>query len=77
MKTAGLEEIPPEVREIKKFDDLLLRYCNVIYSQNKIESWTKGCIHPLPKKGDYGITKNYWSITLTSIDLKYSATQWH
>ena len=24
------------------------------------------CILPFPKKGDLGLTKNYWGITLTS-----------
>ena len=30
----------------------------------------KGCILPLPKKGDLGLAKNYWGITLTSIAAK-------
>ena len=30
----------------------------------------KGCILPLPKKGDHGLTKNYRGITLTSIATK-------
>ena len=30
----------------------------------------KGCILPLPKKGDLGLAKNYRGITLTSITVK-------
>ena len=41
-----------------------------IYSQNRIERWTKGCILPFPKKGDLGLAKNYRGITLTSIAAK-------
>ena len=31
-KAAGLHEITPEVWKTRKFDDLLLRYCNVMYT---------------------------------------------
>ena len=57
-----------------QFDDILLRQCNAVYSQNRIKRWTKGCILPFPKKGDHGRAKNYRGITLTSIAAKiYSA----
>ena len=69
-KAAGLDEIPPEVWKIRKFDDILLRQCNAVYSQNRIERWMKGCILPFPKKGDLGLAKNYRGITLTSIAAK-------
>ena len=36
-KTAGLDEIPAEIWKTKKFDDLLLRYCNIVYNQNTID----------------------------------------
>ena len=49
-KAAGLDEIPPEVWKTRQFDDILLRQCNAVYSQNRIERWTKGCILPFPKK---------------------------
>ena len=65
-KAAGLYEIRPKVWKIRKFDDLLLRFCNAIYEQNTIEGWTKGCILPFPKKGRLRITKNYRSISPTS-----------
>ena len=50
--------------------DILLRHCNAIYNQNPIDRWMKGCILPFPKKGDLGLAKNYWGITLTSIAAK-------
>ena len=49
-KAAGLDEIPPEVWKTRQFDDILLRQCNAVYSQNRIERWTKGWILPFPKK---------------------------
>ena len=48
-KAAGLDEIPPEEWKTRQFDDILLRQCNAVYSQNRIERWMKGCIHPFPK----------------------------
>ena len=66
-KAAGLDEIPPEVWKTGEFDDILLRHCNAVYNQNTINRWTKGCIHPFPKKGDLGLAQNYRGITLTSI----------
>ena len=69
-KAAGLDEIPPEVWKTRQFDNILLRQCNAVYSQNRIERWMKGCILPFPKKGDLGLAKNYRGITLTSIAAK-------
>ena len=66
-KAAGLDEIPPEGWNTRKFDDILLRHCNVVYNQNPIDRWMKGCILPFPKKSDLGLAKNYRGITLTSI----------
>ena len=40
-KAAGLDEIPPEVWKTRQFDDILLRQCNAVYSQNRIERWTR------------------------------------
>ena len=54
----------------RQLDDILLRQCNAVYSQNRIERWMKGCILPFPKKGDLGLAKNYRGITLTSIAAK-------
>ena len=36
-KAAGLDEIPPEVRKTRQFDDILLRHCNAVYNQNPID----------------------------------------
>ena len=36
-KVVGFEEISPEVWKTRKFDDLLLQYCNAVYNQNRIE----------------------------------------
>ena len=69
-KAAGLDEIPPEVRKTRKFDDILILHCNAVYNQNPIDRWMKGCILPFPKKGDLGLAKNYRGITLISIVAK-------
>ena len=54
--------------------DILLRQCNAVYNQNTIDRWIKGCILPVPKKGDHGLAKSYRGITLTSIaDKIYNA----
>ena len=69
-KAAGLDEIPLEIWKTKQFDDILLRHCNAVYNQNPIDRWMKGCILPFPKKGAFGLAKNYWGITLASIAAK-------
>ena len=61
-KTAGLDEIPPEVWKTRQFDDILFQHCNAVYNQNPIDRWMK--------KGDLGLAKNYRGITLTSIAAK-------
>ena len=69
-KSAGLEEISPEVWKTRQFNDILFRHCNAVYNQNPIDKWVKGSILPFPKKGDLGFAKNYWGITLISIGAK-------
>ena len=69
-KAAGLDEITPEVWKTRQFDDILLRHCIVVYNQNPIDRWMKGCILPFPKKGDLWLARNYRGITLTSIAAK-------
>ena len=49
-KAAELDEIPPEVWKTRQFYDILLRQCNAVYRQNRIERWTKGCILPFSKR---------------------------
>ena len=61
---------PPEVWKTREFDDIMLWHCNVVYNQNTIDRWTKGCILPFPKKGNLRLAKNYQGITLTSIAAK-------
>ena len=36
-KSAGLDEIPPEVWKTREFDDILLRYCNAVFNRNTID----------------------------------------
>ena len=37
-------EIPPGVWKTRKFNDILVWLCNVVYKQRTIEEWTNGCI---------------------------------
>ena len=37
-----LNEIPPEVWKIRKFDDILLRHCNAVYNQNNRQKNKEG-----------------------------------
>ena len=69
-KAAGLDEMPPEIRKTRQFDDILLRHCNTVYNQNTIDRQRKGCIFPFPKKGDLGIAKNYRDISFISTAAK-------
>ena len=39
-KAAGLDEITPEQWKARKFDVILLRYCNAVYNQNIFDRWT-------------------------------------
>ena len=57
-KYTGFDEIPFELRKIRKIVDILLRLSNSVYNQNIIdkEKWTKGFNFLFPKKGDLGIT---------------------
>ena len=41
-----------------------------MFNQNTIDRCTKGFIFPFPKKGDFGMAKNYRGIILTSIAAK-------
>ena len=66
-KACGLDEIPAEVWKLTEFQNILLNFCNSVYSQNQIKIWTEGCLLPFPKKGDISQANNYRGITLTSI----------
>ena len=69
-KAVGLDKIPAELWKLEDFQNVLLKSCNSIYSQETIERWREGCILPFPKKGNLSLTKNYRGITLTSIAAK-------
>ena len=60
----ALNEILLEVCKIKNLDDIRVQLCN------SIEMWAKGCILPLSKKSNFGITKNYRRISRTAIAIK-------
>ena len=66
MKAAGLEYPQTYGRPGNS-----MTYCsNLVMYKNTIDSWTKVCILPFPKKSDLGIAKNSHGITLTSIAAK-------
>ena len=69
-KANGLDNIPPEVWKHEEIREILLGFCNDVYQQEAIESWTEGCLLPFPKSGDLGSTTNYRGITLTPIAAK-------
>ena len=52
------------------FHQVLLDFCNNVHNQDPINRWRKGCLLPIPKKGNLAITKNYRGITLTAIPAK-------
>ena len=56
--------------KINEFQDFLLICCNKVYEQDPIDIWNKGCIIPIPKKGNLSSTNNYRGITLTCIAAK-------
>ena len=60
-KATSVKEIPPEVWKIRKFFDIFLRLCSIMYKQNTTASF------PSPKKGGFEIPKNYSCISLIAI----------
>ena len=48
-KAASLDKIPPKVWKTRKFDDLLLWYCNAVYDQSTIGRWAKFLLLPQEK----------------------------
>ena len=69
-KSPRYDMLPPELF-LDSFDligDMLCELFNFIFRSNTYpESWTKGLIVPVPKKGDLTNVNNYRGITLTSI----------
>ena len=66
-KACGLDEIPAEVWKLTEFQNILLNFCNSVYSQNKIKRRTEGCLLPFPKKEEISQATNYRGIILTFI----------
>ena len=69
-KSPGFDLLPPELflDSFELIGDLLCTLFNYIFSNNLYpESWTKGLIVPVPKKGELANVNNYRGITLTSI----------
>ena len=69
-KSAGLDLLPPElfIDSADLLCDTLCKLFNHIFSSSSYpESWTKGVLVPVPKKGDLSDANNYRGITLTSI----------
>ena len=48
-----------QVWKIDDFHQVLLDFCNNVHNQDPINRWRKGCLLPIPKKGNLAITKNY------------------
>ena len=67
-KAAGLNEIPSEIWKTRKFNHILLQFCNAVNKQNR--EMDKRMHPPFFKKDDLRITKNYRAMTLTSIAVK-------
>lgn len=63
---AELDDTLPEVWKTTKYDEILLRLCNVECNRSWIEKWTKGDTLPFPKKDDLKINNNYKDITHTA-----------
>lgn len=69
-KSPGSDLLPPElfIESTEIISDMLCKLFNFIFTNHGYpESWTKGIIVPVPKKGDLSNVNNYRGITLTSI----------
>ena len=70
-KSAGPDDIPPDVIKRCDFDDIILTFANKILVDNKKpEQWSEIDLIPLPKSGDLGDTGNYRGINLSSVVAK-------
>ena len=65
-KACGLDEIPIEVWKIDIFQEMLLKYCNNVYTQEPISKWKESCKKLFLKNGNLTTTKNYRRITHVS-----------
>ena len=66
----SLTLLPTVPGRLSRLCSLSALSCNIVFIQNMIKKWTNGCTLPLPKKGDFRITKKYWDINLTVIASK-------
>ena len=69
-KSPGFDLLPPELflDSIDLLGDMICKLFNYIFCNNLYpDSWTKGILVPVPKKGDLSDVNNYRGITLTSI----------
>jgi len=62
-KSAGPDNIPPEVYKLCDFDDICLSFCNEALTKNdKPDLWSFMNIIPVSKSGDLSKTDNYRGI---------------
>ena len=70
-KAFGPDNIPPIIWKDPVFHQLLLKYCNLAFTEGLCPSvWPKSQIIPFPKKGDLSLATNYRGISLLSIAAK-------
>ena len=70
-KSAGPDNIPPEVFKYCELDDIILSFCNrALTGDGKPDQWSLGNIIPLPKSGNHSCTDNYRGISLTCVITK-------
>ena len=70
-KSAGPDNIPPEVYRGCGLDDIILYICNQALMRNdKPSQWSLSDIVPVPKSGNLSCTDNYRGISLTCIIAK-------
>ena len=70
-KSAGPDNIPPEVLKCCDLDDIILSFCNrALLGEGKPEQWSLANIIPLPKSGNLSYTDNYRGISQTCIVAK-------
>ena len=70
-KSAGPDNIPPEVYKSCELDDIILKICNLALMKNeKPIQWSLLNIIPVPKTGNLSCTDNYRGISLACIITK-------
>jgi hypothetical protein len=70
-KSAGDDEIHPEILKRCNLDDVILEFCNdALLNGRKPEQWSLLNLIPIPKSGDLREGKNYRGISLSSVVAK-------